>query len=106
MVADALAAQFGVEVDRKRLDLHGHIKTVGQHEIDVRIYQDVTASIVLNVIPIGGELAPEPEAPAVAEVDEAADVEVEAELADEAPEAETDETDGDEAEIDDADEDE
>jgi len=105
MVADALAAQLGVEVDRKRLDLHGHIKTVGQHEIDVRIYQDVTASIVLNVIPIGGELAPEPEAPAVVEADEAADVDVEAEVADEAPEAETDETyDADDVETDDADE--
>jgi large subunit ribosomal protein L9 len=54
MVADALSAQFGIEVDRKRLDLHGHIKTVGEHEIDVRIYQDVTASLVLSVVPIGG----------------------------------------------------
>ncbi|MDO8880471.1 MAG: 50S ribosomal protein L9 [Coriobacteriia bacterium] len=58
MVADALSAQFGIEVDRKRLDLHGHIKTVGQHEIDVRIYQDVTASLVLSVVPLGGVLAP------------------------------------------------
>ncbi len=54
MVADALGAQFGIEVDRKRLDLHGHIKTVGLHEIDVRVYQDVTAALVLSVVPIGG----------------------------------------------------
>lgn len=60
MVADALAAQFGVEVDRKRLDLHGHIKTVGKHEIDVRIYQDVTAQLILSVVPLGGALVDEP----------------------------------------------
>lgn len=54
MVADALGAQLGVDVDRKKLDLHGHIKTVGEHTIDVRIYEDVTATLVLNVIPVGG----------------------------------------------------
>ena len=80
MVADALAAQFGVEVDRKRLDLHGHIKTVGQHEIDVRIYQDVTARLILSVVPLGGVLPVEPVVVEVAEPvedlikDEAADV--------------------------------
>jgi large subunit ribosomal protein L9 len=57
MVADALAAQFGIEVDRRRLDLHGHIKTVGEHEIDVRIYRDVTAALVLSVVPVGGAAA-------------------------------------------------
>lgn len=60
MVADALSAQLGVDVDRKKLDLHGHIKNVGEHTIDVRIYQDVTATLVLNVVPLGGaaEAAP------------------------------------------------
>lgn len=63
MVADALSAQLGVDVDRKKLDLHGHIKTVGQHTIDVRIYQDVTAQLVLNVVPLGGALLPSEAAP-------------------------------------------
>jgi len=54
MVADAIESQIGVEVDRKRLDLHGHIKTVGEHTIDVRIYQDVTAQVTVHVVPEGG----------------------------------------------------
>jgi len=54
MVADALESQLGVEVDRRKLDLHGHIKTVGEHIIDVRIYQDVTARLAVNVVPEGG----------------------------------------------------
>ena len=53
MVADALVAQLGVDVDRKKLDLHGHIKTVGEHTIDVRVYSDVTVQLVLNIVPLG-----------------------------------------------------
>lgn len=94
MVADALAAQLGVDVDRKRLDLHGHIKTVGEHTIDVRIYQDVTAELVLKVVPVGGASVAAPAAPAVAEVEVP-----EVEVAEEAPatEAVEDVEDADEA---------
>lgn len=78
MVADALGAQLGVDVDRKKLDLHGHIKTVGEHTIDVRIYEDVTATLVLNVIPVGGVVptaapAAVEEAPVVAEAEPVAE---------------------------------
>lgn len=87
MVADALGGQFGIEVDRKRLDLHGHIKTLGDHEIDVRVYQDVTASLVLRVVPLGG--APvETITPAevVAEADASAEAESAADVAEDAAE--------------------
>ena len=57
MVADAIESQIGVAVDRRRLDLHGHIKTVGEHTIDVRIYQDVTAQVTVNVVPEGDAAA-------------------------------------------------
>jgi large subunit ribosomal protein L9 len=99
MVADALAAQLDVDVDRRKLDLHGHIKTVGEHTIDVRIYEDVTAQLVLNVVPEGG--APVAAAPAVAAapVEEAAEEAV-------AEEPETDEAVEAEAEAEDVAEDE
>ena len=87
MVADALGGQFGIEVDRKRLDLHGHIKTLGDHEIDVRVYQDVTASLVLRVVPLGG--APvETITPAevVAEADASAEAESAADVAEDVAE--------------------
>src|SRR5574340_1643330 len=85
MVADALASQHGVDVDRKRLDLHGHIKSLGEHTIDVRIYEDVTATLILNVIAVGAAV---PEPVKVAAVAEASEVEAAepapAETADEA----------------------
>lgn len=91
MVADALMAQFGIEVDRRRLDLHGHIKAVGEHEIDVRIYQDVTASLVLSVVPVGGAaaLAEEPAAVVLSAEEIVAEADAEAEAAEaETPEVE------------------
>ncbi|MBN2839352.1 MAG: 50S ribosomal protein L9 [Coriobacteriia bacterium] len=104
MVADALAEQIGVDVDRRKLDLHGHIKSVGEHVIDVRLYDEVTAQIKLNVVPIGGapvveaaaEVAPAPVAADDAEV--AADDELEA---DAEGDAEVDGAEDDDAEADD-----
>ncbi|MHB1016539.1 MAG: 50S ribosomal protein L9 [Coriobacteriia bacterium] len=83
MIADALAEQIGVDVDRRKLDLHGHIKTVGEHVIDVRLYDEVTAKVTLNVVPIGGApvaaaVAAPVEPVAEADVDVEADDEVEA----------------------------
>lgn len=88
MVADALAAQLGVDVDRRKLDLHGHIKNVGEHTIDVRIYEDVKVELVLNVVPEGGAaaVAAQPEVAVQPEIapetePEAADMEAVAEEA-------------------------
>ena len=106
MVADAIESQIGVAVDRRRLDLHGHIKTVGEHTIDVRIYQDVTAQVTVNVVPEGdaavaaatvpaeatAEAAPE----AVAEIESAA-AEVEQALAGDEAADTADAAEGDEA---------
>lgn len=86
MVADALAAQLGVDVDRKRLDLHGHIKAVGEHVIDVRVYEDVTATLKLQVVPIGGAAALAATA-AAAEAEVAEEAAEEIESTDEADEA-------------------
>jgi large subunit ribosomal protein L9 len=72
MVADALADQLGVDVDRRKLDLHGHIKTVGDHAISVRLYQGVDAELVLKVVPVGG--ATEAMSAAAAEPVETAEV--------------------------------
>jgi large subunit ribosomal protein L9 len=96
MIADALAEQIGVDVDRRKLDLHGHIKTVGEHVIDVRLYDEVTAQITLKVVPIGGAAAAaaeqaEVEADVVVDAGTEADVEADAEAgADDADESDAD----------------
>jgi len=89
MVADALASQLCVDVDRKKLDLHGHIKNVGEHTINVRVYQEVAVDLVLKVVPLGMAAAEQAAAAApvepeiveaeVPEADETAEAEAEAE---------------------------
>jgi large subunit ribosomal protein L9 len=49
-VAEAIKATFDVEVDRRRIDLHGLIKTAGEHSATVSIYRDLKANIVIEVV--------------------------------------------------------
>ena len=49
-VAEALEAQ-GIEVDKRRIDLEGGIKTIGTHEVRIDLHPDVTTEISVNVIP-------------------------------------------------------
>ena len=62
-IADAIQAQLGVEVDRKRIGKGATIKTAGRHSIDVNLYRDITASVVVLVGVTDGEEEQEAEAP-------------------------------------------
>ncbi len=50
MIAEALAAQ-GLAIDRKQLDLPEPIKTLGVHEVAVRLAPQVKAKIKVEVVP-------------------------------------------------------
>jgi large subunit ribosomal protein L9 len=50
-VADAVKASGGPDLDRRRIELPGHIKSLGQYQISVRLHPDVTASFALSVVP-------------------------------------------------------
>jgi len=45
----AIAEQLGVEIDRRKIETHGHIKDVGPHVINVAIYRDVRAELTVDV---------------------------------------------------------
>jgi large subunit ribosomal protein L9 len=49
-IAEAIKARFGAEVDRKRIDVHGAIKTAGEHGVTVSIYRDVKANMTVEVV--------------------------------------------------------
>jgi large subunit ribosomal protein L9 len=51
-VADALEAK-GVQVDRRRLDLGGGIKTLGEHVVIVDLHPEVKAEVTVHVVPEG-----------------------------------------------------
>ena len=48
-IAEALKAQHQVEVDRHRIDLKEPIKTLGEHQVTLRLHKDVDAAINLVV---------------------------------------------------------
>ena len=60
-IADALTEK-GFEVDKRRIELGHPIKTLGTHDVEVRLHKDVMAQIQVEVIPIGVEKFEEPEA--------------------------------------------
>ena len=60
-IADALAAK-GVDVDKRRIELASPIKNIGLHDVEVRLHREVSATIQVEVLPLGAESAAEPAA--------------------------------------------
>ena len=48
-VAEAVAEQLGITVDRRRIPMEKPFKELGTHEVEVRIHEDVTATIRVEV---------------------------------------------------------
>ena len=48
-IAEVLAAQ-GIEIDRRRIQMPDPIKTLGDHQVPVRLHRDVTATIAVQVV--------------------------------------------------------
>jgi large subunit ribosomal protein L9 len=48
-VATALKAQHRVEIDRHKIDIKEPIKTLGEHQVPLRLHRDVTAHVNLIV---------------------------------------------------------
>ena len=65
-IADALEAK-GINVDKRRIELAHSIKSVGVHDVDVRLHREVTAHIQVEVIPLGVEKIEEAPAEAPAQ---------------------------------------
>ena len=49
MIADAVLAETGVEIDRKRLDVRKATKTAGEHTVALNIYRDIHVDLQLMV---------------------------------------------------------
>ena len=50
-IAGALAVVAGEDLDRRAIALGNPIKTLGSHSVSVRLHDDVSATVALNVIP-------------------------------------------------------
>ncbi|MDP2775523.1 MAG: 50S ribosomal protein L9 [Nocardioides sp.] len=50
-IADALATVSGESVDKRTIVVTNPIKSLGNHQVSVKLHDEVSASVALNVIP-------------------------------------------------------
>ncbi|MDR1272672.1 MAG: 50S ribosomal protein L9 [Clostridiales Family XIII bacterium] len=55
-IAEEILDKLGFEVDRRKIDIEGTIKEIGEHDVPIRIYPEVVATIKVLVEPEGGLL--------------------------------------------------
>src|SRR5215210_7092932 len=71
-VADRLWTDHRIRVDRRKIELSDPVKRVGRYEVPVEVFTDVTATLRLEVVPEGGDVAQMESLQAAAEAEEAA----------------------------------
>ncbi|HVL98009.1 MAG TPA: 50S ribosomal protein L9 [Egibacteraceae bacterium] len=49
-IAQAITSQLGVAVDRRRIPLERPLKSLGQHEVAVRVHPEVVAAVRVEVV--------------------------------------------------------
>ena len=65
MIADQLKTQFDVSLDKKKIHLEQPIRALGEHDVELRLYQDVNATLKVRVessTPLPAPAAPAPAA--------------------------------------------
>jgi large subunit ribosomal protein L9 len=50
-IADAISEVSGEKVDRRTIVVTNPIKTLGSHEVSVKLHDEVSATVALNVVP-------------------------------------------------------
>ncbi len=59
-IADRLKAQLDVDIDRRRITLREPIRTVGEHQADIRLLGDTHATVTVNVLDAAHPTATKP----------------------------------------------
>src|SRR5665213_2062869 len=49
MIADQLKTQFDIVLDKKKIHLEQPIKAIGEHNLELRLHSDVTATLKVRV---------------------------------------------------------
>lgn len=49
-ISDALKEQVKVDMDKKKIDLKDPIKTLGSHDVIIRVHPEITATIKVHVV--------------------------------------------------------
>ena len=55
-IADAIAEKTEIEIDKRKVSLHEPIRNLGEQEVTVKLMIDVSTSVKVEVLPLGGIL--------------------------------------------------
>jgi large subunit ribosomal protein L9 len=50
-IVDAVKSSGGPDIDKRRIQVANPIKTLGSHQVTVKVHDDVTATVNLEVVP-------------------------------------------------------
>ncbi len=50
-IAQHLADEHNIKIDKKKISLKNHIKSEGQYNVDIKLHQKVSAELSVSVIP-------------------------------------------------------
>jgi large subunit ribosomal protein L9 len=70
MIADQLKHQFDISLDKKKINLEHPIRVLGEHDVELRLHQEVKATLKVRVETSTPAPAPEAAAPAEAKREE------------------------------------
>jgi large subunit ribosomal protein L9 len=62
MIADELKHQFDITLDRKKIHLEHPVKTLGEHEVELRLHAEVKSTLKVRVESLTPVVAPVVEA--------------------------------------------
>ena len=49
-ISEAVQAAYGVDVDKKKIEIKSPIKTLGVHEVVIRVHPEITTTIKVTVV--------------------------------------------------------
>lgn len=49
-ISEAVLAQYKVELDKKKIEIKEPLKTLGVHDVLVRVHPEITTTIKVNVV--------------------------------------------------------
>ena len=48
-ISEAILAQHGIEIDKKKIAMPDHIKDLGETQIQIKVYAGISAGLTVNV---------------------------------------------------------
>ena len=49
-IVDGLKKDFNIDIDKRKLNLHDSIKTLGEHDIEIKLYTNINTKLKVKVI--------------------------------------------------------